>query len=93
METASANDPEPTVSTPDISTRQSDLALYRYLVGDKNLALVKKFLEQAKDGKAASSNMVQAYLPAIELLDDIVKAGPAYVQNLRALHLRAKNRK
>ena len=69
---------------------EKDLALYRYLVGDKNLALTKKFLEQAKDGKAASANMVAAYLPAIKLIDDIVSAGPAYVQQLRAIHKRAK---
>jgi hypothetical protein len=92
LEKASVIDPEPTISTPDISTSARDLALYRYLVGDRNLALTKKFLEQAKDGKAASANMVQAYLPAIEMLDDIVKAGPAFIQNLRALHKRAKKR-
>jgi len=64
--------------------------LYRYLVGDRNLALTKKFLEQAKDGKAASANMVAAYLPAIKMIDDIVKAGPGAVQQLRAVHKRAK---
>jgi hypothetical protein len=90
LEKASVVDPEPTVSTPDISTRPSELALYRYLVGDKNLALTKKFLEAAKDGKAASALMVQAYLPAIEMIDDIVQAGPAFVQQLRAVHKRAK---
>lgn len=90
LEKASVIDPEPTVSTPDIATRPSDLALYRYLVGDKNLALTKKFLEAAKDGKAASALMIQAYLPAIEMINDIVQAGPAYVQQLRAVHNRAK---
>ena len=90
LEKASVIDPEPTVSTPDIATKPSDLAMYRYLVGDKNLALTKKFLEQAKDGKAASANMVAAYLPAIEMIDDLVQAGPAFVQQLRALHKRAK---
>ncbi len=90
LEKASVIDPEPTVSTPDIATRPSDLALYRYLVGDKNLALTKKFLEAAKDGKAASALMVQAYLPAIEMINDIVQAGPAYVQQLRAVHKRTK---
>jgi hypothetical protein len=90
LEKASVTDPEPTVSRPDIATRPNDLALYRYLVGDKNLALTKKFLEAAKDGKAASANMVQAYLPAIEMIDDIVQAGPAFVQQLRAVHKRAK---
>jgi hypothetical protein len=92
LEKANVIDPEPTVSTPDVSVSQGDLALYRYLVGDKNLALTKKFLSAAKDNKAASASMVNAYLPAIEMLDDIVKAGPAFVQNLRALHSRAKKR-
>tara|TARA_B110000503_G_scaffold97521_1_gene146356 strand:+ start:774 stop:1712 length:939 start_codon:yes stop_codon:yes gene_type:complete len=90
LEKANVTDPEPTISTPDIATKPSQLALYRYLVGDKNLALTKKFLEQARDGKAASANMVAAYLPAIKMIDDLVQAGPAYVQQLRALHKRAK---
>ena len=90
LEKASVIDPEPTISTADISSKPADLALYRYLVGDRNLALTKKFLEQAKDGKAASANMVAAYLPAIKMIDDIVKAGPGAVQQLRAVHNRAK---
>ena len=90
LEKASVIDPEPTISTPDLSTTGAELALYRYLVGDRNLALTKKFLEQAKDGKAASANMVAAYLPAIKMIDDIVKAGPGAVQQLRAVHKRAK---
>jgi hypothetical protein len=90
MEKASVTDPEPTVSKPDLAGSQQNLALYRYLVGSKNLALTKRFLQQASNGQAASSGMVQAYMPAIEMLDDIVQAGPAYVNNLRALHKRAK---
>ena len=90
LEKASVIDPEPTISTPDLSTTGAELALYRYRVGDSNLALTKKFLEQAKDGKAASANMVAAYLPAIKMIDDIVKAGPGAVQQLRAVHKRAK---
>ena len=90
LEKASVIDPEPTISTPNLSTTGAELALYRYLVGDRNLALTKKFLEQAKDGKAASANMVAAYLPAIKMIDDIVKAGPGAVQQLRAVHKRAK---
>ena len=92
LEKASVIDPEPTVSTLDLSVTGAQLALYRYLVGDRNLALTKKFLEQAKDGKAASANMVAAYLPAIKMIDDIVKAGPGAVQQLRAVHKRAKKR-
>lgn len=93
LEKANVIDPEPTVSVPDISTRPADMAYYKYLVGDKNLALAKRFLEHAKDGKAASGAMVAAYLPIIELIDDIVAAGPAHIQNLRALHSRAKKQR
>jgi hypothetical protein len=90
MEVASTTDPEPTKSKPDLAGSSQNLALYRYLVGSKNLALTKRFLQQASNGQGASSGMVNAYLPAIEMLDDIVQAGPAYVNNLRALHKRAK---
>lgn len=67
-----------------------DLAMYRYIVGASNLMGTKNFLELAKKGKGVSSTMVKAYYPAIEMLDDIVTAGPGYVQLLKALHSRAK---
>ena len=87
-ETSNVNDPEPTVSTPDLPV--GEISLYRYLVGSKNLALTKAFLNNAKDGKAASAAMINAYRPAIDLIDDIVQGGPAYVQQLRVLQQRAK---
>jgi len=90
MEVASATDPEPTVSTPDLAGTTRQYALYKYIVGDKNLALTRRFLQNAQNGQAASGNMLKAYMPAIQMIDDIVQAGPAYVNNLRALHKRAK---
>lgn len=90
LETEKIPDNEPTISVPDILISPTDIALYRYIVGNSSLGLTKKFLELAKDGKGIPAPMVQAYLPAIVLIDDIVKAGPAYIQNLRALHKRAK---
>lgn len=93
LESPLVKDPEPTISTPDISTATQDFALYRYLVGADKLGLTKQFLNNAKDGKATSANMNQAYLPAIKMIDDIVQGGPAYVQQLRALHQRAKRRR
>ena len=92
LEIEKVNDPEPTISKPDIRTGPREVALYRYLVGSKNIAQTKRFLDQALNGKAASAELLKAYLPAIELIDDIVQAGPAYVQNLRALHSRAKKK-
>jgi hypothetical protein len=93
MEKASVPDPEPTVSVPDISTAPQDIALYRYLVGADNLMQTKKFLELAKDGKSIPSSMVQAYLPAIKMLDDIVQGGPSFIQGLRTLQKRAQKRR
>jgi len=93
LESPFVKDPEPTISTPDISTATQDFALYRYLVGPDKLGLTKQFLNNAKDGKATSASMNQAYLPAIKMIDDIVQGGPAYVQQLRALHQRAKKRR
>ncbi len=90
MEKAFVKDPEPTVSKPDISLASRDIALYRYLVGADKLLLTKKFLEMAVDGKTIPAAYVAAYMPIIDMIDDIVQAGPAYIQNLRALHNRAK---
>ncbi|MGY8864739.1 MAG: hypothetical protein ACKVJK_03815 [Methylophagaceae bacterium] len=67
-----------------------DLLLYRMIVGQSNMMLTKKFLELALNGKSVPSTMVKGYLPALKMLDDIVTAGPGYVQMLRLLHQRAK---
>ena len=92
LENPKVKDNEPTVSMPDLApTTAQDLALYRYIVGAKNVMGTKKFLDAAKKGQSMSPAFVKAYLPAVELLDDIVKAGPGYIQMLRALQKRAKN--
>jgi len=90
LETARVQDNEPKISVPDISPTARDLSLYRYLVGVDNLMKTKNFLNLAKDGKSVPGQFVQGYLPAIKMLDDIVKAGPAYINLLRSLHQRAK---
>ena len=90
LETSKVNDTEPKVSVPDITTSGSDLIYYQYIVGRKNLMQAKKFLELAKNGQGVPQQFVQAYLPAVVMIDDIVKGGPAFVQQLRLLHNRAK---
>lgn len=89
LETAKVRDPEPTVSIADISVTAKDLGFYRYLLGTKNLMLAKKFIELAKDGKPTPPQMVRAYMPAIKSIDNIVKAGPAFISMLKALERRA----
>jgi len=90
LETARVADNEPTVSVPDISTDARDISLYRYLVGTENVMRTKNFLDLAKQGKSIPGQFVQGYQPAIKMMDDIVQAGPAYVNLLRTLHQRAK---
>lgn len=70
-----------------------DLALYRMIVGTANMMLTKKFLDLALEGKSVPSSVVKGYQPAIEMLHDIVTAGPGFVQLLKVLHKRAKNSK
>jgi len=93
LETERVTDNEPTISVPDISMKGQDLAYYRYIVGAKNLHMTKLFVDQAKQGRPTNGQMNRAYMPAVEMLDDIVTAGPAFIQQLRALHKRAKNTK
>jgi hypothetical protein len=71
---------------------QRDIIYYRLIVGAENLMRAKMFLELAKQGKNIPSAYVKGYQPAIEMMDDIVSAGPGFVQLLKVLHKRAKNK-
>tara|TARA_B100000927_G_scaffold291102_1_gene291928 strand:+ start:1473 stop:2384 length:912 start_codon:yes stop_codon:yes gene_type:complete len=93
LETGRVGDNEPKISIPDINVQGKELSLYRYLVGTKNIVLVKRFVELALSNKSIPSTVVQAYLPAIKMLHDIVSGGPSYVSMLRALADRAKKNK
>jgi len=89
-EVDTVKDPEPTVSVPDLPGATSGLQYYRYLVGQENIMMAKKFLDTAKNGGTVPAQYVQGYLPIVKMIDDIVQAGPAYIQNLRVIHQRAK---
>ena len=67
-----------------------DIIYYRLIVGAENLMRARLFLELAKDGKNIPSAYVKGMQPAIEMLDDIVTAGPGFVQMLKVLHKRAQ---
>jgi hypothetical protein len=67
-----------------------DMALYRLVVGGENIMKCKNFLEFAKQQKTIPGSFVEGYLPLLEMIDDIVTAGPGYVQMLKVLHKRAK---
>ena len=65
------------------------IALYGYLVGIENARRATMFIEMAEQGKSIPKNFVEAYLPIIEMIDDIVvDGGPQGVQLLKQLHKR-----
>ena len=70
-----------------------EIALYALLVDRDKLMLAKQFVELASKKKSIPSPMVVAYQPIIEMMDDIIRAGPSYVQLLKVLHNRAKRSK
>jgi len=70
--------------------RDRSVALYGYLVGIENAKRAIQFLEMAEQGKSVPKNYVEAYLPIVEMIDDIVDAGPTGVTLLRQLHKRLK---
>lgn len=93
LESMLVKDTEPTVSTPDTYTdiKYNELIWYRQIVGPENLFRAIKAVEIAQKGKTVSPLLMNSYLPAMELLNDIVKAGPAYIGLLKAIHKKAKN--
>ena len=90
LEDFTKTDPEFDTSTPDAVT-QSDVMNYRLLVDVSRLPYIAKFLDNARAGRAVVAQFVQSYAPLIIMLDDIVKAGPTYINQLKILHNRAKN--
>lgn len=66
------------------------VALYGYLVGLENGVRATKFIDMAQEGKSVPKSFVEAYLPIIDMIEDIVDSGPQGIQQLRALHKRIK---
>lgn len=90
LEDTTKTSPEDEASVPD-SVDLQDVRYYKLLMPANRLPYVAKFLESAKAGKTIVGTFVKAYLPLLIMLDDIIKAGPAYVEQLKQLHNRAKN--
>ena len=93
LETRDVKDTEPTVSVPDLASSTGALQYYRLLVGSGKLMQAKRFLDVAQAGQSIPSTFVHGYMPIIKMVDDIVAAGPTYVQNLRVLHKRAQKQR
>jgi len=88
LETNAVSDPEQVPSTPDMPLDSQTMALYRLLVGTKNLGKCKLFLQSAIAGRSIPNSQVEGYMPIIKMINDIVAAGPRGVSQLRMLHNR-----
>ena len=72
-------------------SKEKQVALYGYIVGLENAMRATKFVEMAEQGKTPPNQYVKGYAPIVEMVDDIVNGGTAYISQLRQLHKRAKN--
>lgn len=90
FETGLVKDNEPTISLPDIPLDSKDVTNYKFLVGTKNLMLAQKFIDLASKKASVPGNYIVGYLPIIKMVHDIVRAGPAFINQLRVLHKRAQ---
>lgn len=71
-------------------SKEKRVALYGYLVGLENAMRAVKFVEHVEEGRTPPRTYIDGYAPIVDMIDDIVGGGTAYIQQLRALHKRAK---
>lgn len=90
LEDFGTSNPELMPSVPDVNIPIDSIRNYRFLVPASRLPLIAKFLQAGMNGKTIMSNFVESYMPIMIIIDDIVKAGPAYVERLKQLHKQAK---
>jgi hypothetical protein len=92
LESTQVKDTEPTVSVADpIPADTKDIQMLRMLgVPSKDLPFAYKVLNMASRGLGIPPRFAQAYAPIMRIIDDIIKAGPGYVNLLKQVHNRAK---
>lgn len=89
LEDFNATDPEPKISTPD-TMGMASVQMYRLLLPVNSLPFVSRFLNMISKGKTIPANIASSYYPLVMMIHDIVRAGPAYIDQLKILHNRAK---
>lgn len=90
LEDFNATSPELTINATEVSSA-FDVENYRFILSPRALPYVKKFLELASKGNSIPGSFVSSYLPIFRMVHDIVLAGPAYIEQLKQVHSRAKN--
>ena len=95
LESNRVKDTEPTISSSDpVEADVNDINMLRLLgVPTKDLPFAYKALSIVSRGQALPPRFSQAYQPIMQIIDDIVKAGPGYVNLLKQVHNKAKKAK
>lgn len=71
-------------------SKEKRVALYAYIVGLENSMRAVKFVETVEEGRTPPPQYIKGYTPIVDMIDEIITAGPAYITQLRQLHKRAK---
>ena len=91
LEVSTVRDTEDTISQPDFDKNSTkDMSYYKMLVGNDNMVLAHKFVEQSIDDKPSPIRYIKAYMPIISMIHDFVQAGPTAIHQLKLLHKRIK---
>lgn len=93
LESRTTKDTEPRISVPDVVEPETkDIQMLRMLgVPNKDLPFAYKVLSLTSRGLGIPPRFAQAYAPIMRIIDDIVKAGPGYVNLLKQVHNRARS--
>ena len=62
----------------------------RLLVGNDNIINARRAIQYALEGKSIPSNYIRGFAPIVEIVLDVLRGGPSYVQQLQQLDRRAK---
>lgn len=90
LENFNATNPEPEITAKgagDVSQLQN----YKFLTNANRIPFINQFVDKASKGISIPGNIVNSYYPIIKMVHEIVLAGPAYVEQLKQVHNRAKN--
>lgn len=95
LESRRVKDNEPAISISDpIKADTKDIQMLRLLgVPTRDLPFAYKVLSMTSRGLGIPPRFAQAYRPIMQIVDDIVKAGPGYINLLKQVHNRAKRAK
>jgi hypothetical protein len=90
LEKGGVDDKQPVISRSDQIFDNKDLLWLAKIVGQRRLFLAIKYIELQRQGKTIPSNVARAMSPAIEMIVEIITAGPTFIQRFLEIHETAK---